>query len=296
MVAFHIHVEPSAGPAPVAKVVASAKDRVEMNAYMLTSRAVLRSITRDCRRGVKVEVILETRPYGGKRIVRRERRALSSTCATVHAPPGRFLGRYVYSHAKYVVTDPKHGGRASISTGNFTWTSFHKDRDYVLTTRDGSVVHSLDTVFRADWNHKRAGDGPRHHLVLSPGAEPALAHVISQPGPVWIEAEELGDAPRILKAIAAKGGDAHLVLPASEMKHASGRIAKLEKAGVDVRLAHKPYMHAKAIVGPRLTYMGSVNFSRSSLYHNREVGVLLPTPKIMLRRVREDWTSAKPAE
>lgn len=292
MSGYAIHVEPGAGSKPVTQVIASARRALDINAYMLTSRAVAGAIKRACHHHVRVRIIIDTRPYGASRIVKREKRLLSHSCAVVHAPPKRFDRDYHYDHAKYVVADPGGAGEALISTGNFTYDGFHRDRDFVFTTRQKGIVSALGKVFNDDWSGRRVGPGVRHRLVLSPHAGPALMAAIQQPGPIWVETEELGHAKRELAALAAKGASAHVLIPRREATHARRAVRYLEHAHVGVHVASSPYIHAKAIAGGKVTYMGSVNLSYPSLHNNREVGVILKGDNPVLRQLKSDWHSS----
>lgn len=72
-------------------------------------------------------------------------------------------------------------------------------------------------------------------------------------------------------------------------------IASLLRAGVAVRLLQQPYAHAKVILvdGVR-AFVGSENFSATSLDHDREVGLLIRGPSLV--RIASvfaaDWTCA----
>ena len=163
---------------------------------------------------------------------------------------------------------------------------------------DPAVVASARAVFEADWNGLAAGDGPRHHLVLSPGAQPSLLWLIRQPGPVDIETEELGNARDILEALAQRGASVRLILPdsisAANRRNAQG----LAQHGVQIRLMPRriAYMHAKIILTPQAAFLGSQNFSDTSLDRNREMGLLLaPGNAGALRsQFEKDWQMAQP--
>lgn len=292
-------IEPYAGATPVADVIRHARRVVDINVYEITSPGVFRAIDHACANGVRVRLILDTKPYRGRRILRREKRQLSQLphdCVHWKPAPNRFQGHYRFDHAKYVIADPGTAhAQAALGTANFTWSAFHRNREYIWTTHSRKLTAALADVFKADWHHRRAGSAPRHELVLSPGSAPVLLHVIQQKGPVEIEAEEMGSARRILRAIARKGRRVRIILPHRMGRYERRRVASLRHAGVQVRTISHPYMHAKMIVGSRLAFIGSENFSRSSLYKNREVGILLGSRTDLARLQRQfakDWSRA----
>ena len=290
-------IEPNAGPAPVVEVISHARRSVDLNVYEMTSKAVERALQQDCRRGVRVRVMIETKPYRAHRLVKKERRALSGGCIHWKAAPSRFERRYVFDHAKYVVADAgtSHAS-AELGTANFTWSAFHRNREYLWTTQRHALTHSLETIFKADWQRGRAGNAPRRHLVVSPGAAPAMLRLIQQSGPVEIEAEELGSVHRVIAALEHKGQQVELILPKRLNHYERKRVRALKRAGVQVRLIGSPYMHAKMIVGEHRAFVGSQNFSHSSLYRNREVGVELAAKADLSRlhtQFEADWRKAR---
>lgn len=139
-----------------------------------------------------------------------------------------------------------------------------------------------------------------HRLVLSSSAEAKLAAIADQPGPVSIEAEEPGDDPPLLHAIAAKGALARVLVPATQTSTARADVRSLRRDGVQVRLlpVRPLYLHAKMIVGGSYGFIGSENVPRASLDANREVGVVMTAPDnhaALRRTFRRDWRRANVA-
>nr|WP_226827518.1 phospholipase D-like domain-containing protein [Igneacidithiobacillus copahuensis] len=289
-----MYIEPNAGSAPIVQVIDQTRHSVDLNVYYLSSRPIMAALKAARARGVNVRVILDGKPYGMKPWqVRKEFHAVAALGAEVHQAPARFEDRYVYDHAKYVC----NGHECEIGTANFDWSAFHRNREYLFVTRNPAVVTAARAVFHVDWTGQHAGTGPRRALVLSPGSERVIASVIDQPGPVDIESEEMGDDRTILNAIAAKGRMARVILPASISEQDKRNVAWLESHGVQVRLMPKRpiYMHAKMIVGGKDAFIGSENFSESSLNRNREMGLLLNGSDIAKLQAQfdRDWSRAE---
>jgi phosphatidylserine/phosphatidylglycerophosphate/cardiolipin synthase-like enzyme len=78
---------------------------------------------------------------------------------------------------------------------------------------------------------------------------------------------------QIVDAIEHKGHFAHLILPASLSSYDKSIVDGIERYGVQVRYVSSPYIHAKAIAGNSMCFIGSENFTATSLNHNREVGL-----------------------
>lgn len=263
-------VLPAAGPAPVVRMISAAQRTVDLNVYELTSRKVEHALVIDGERGVRVRVILDAAPYRGARIERREMAwcRSNSRALTCHTAPGRFR----FDHAKYIVVD---GQTSEVGTENFTYSGLNRNREYMLISDVPALTRALERVFDADWDGTRVGAGPRKWLVLSPGAEPAFKTLIARPGRIDVETEEMGYVAPLTHELEARGNAVRIIVPASLSAYDRRTVAELVRAGVQVHYLSHPYLHAKLILTPGLAFIGSENFSRTSLTRNREVGVLL---------------------
>lgn len=293
-----LYVEPHAGVQPIVQLIRAAKRRVDINAYLIDDRRILDAIRADTRRGIRVRVIMPSRPYRiALSTVRREYRKLAEAGAQVHWAPERFDHRFAYDHAKYIVDDDGRG-ETLIGTANFTRAAFHRNREYLWVSRDHAVGHALDEVFSSDWNDRRAGTAPRsiRTVVVSPGGERALLKVLRQPGAVDLESEEFGFVPRISEALENKGRLASIIVPDTLSRYDRRNLEPLQRRGVKVRYLLRPHLHAKMIVGDRLAFIGSQNISWTSLNHNREVGIILHGRAVAELRAQfdRDWRRASP--
>jgi phosphatidylserine/phosphatidylglycerophosphate/cardiolipin synthase-like enzyme len=295
-----LFIEPAAGPAPIVRFIETARHPVDIEVYYLSSRPILAAISADRHRGIAVRVIIDREPYRmSHRLVATEASRIRACGAILRYAPARFEGGARFDHAKYAVS----GGKVLIGTANWDYSVFHRNREYIYTSRDPALAQSLQRVFAADWSGERAGGivrGLSRRLVLSPGAEPKLAAIIDQPGPVSIEAEELGDDRGLLAAIVRKGSAARVILPDHLSRTDQANVMRLRRAGVRVRLlpVRPLYLHAKMIVGQSYGFIGSENVSRASLDHNREVGVVMTAPANLasLRAsFAQDWSEVDAA-
>ncbi|MBU2840563.1 GTP-binding protein [Acidithiobacillus thiooxidans] len=289
-----LYIEPHAGPAPIVQLIQSARREVSVGVYYLSDRPILRALKAAHERGVDVRVIIEGKPYGMKPWqVKKEEREIEATGATLHLAPYRFTSHgdhYAFYHAKYVCSDHE----CEIGTANFDWSAFHRNREYLYVTKDPAVVKAVNTVFNADWTNRRAPAWTHRVLVLSPGTSAAqIISVIDQPGPIEIESEEMGPYRPTLDAIARKGHLARVILPASINAEDKRDVAFLRAHGVQVRLMPVTpiYIHAKAVISSNEAFVGSENFSATSLEVNREAGLLLngrPVSELQVQ-FNQDW-------
>lgn len=153
-------------------------------------------------------------------------------------------------------------------------------------------------ILRADWDHTTpALQQPR--LVVSPVNSRAdlLALIGSARQTIQIEDEEFYDQPSedALIAAARRGVTVDVTLPAGATGE-SADIARLVQGGVHVRLLTAPYLHAKLlIVDGGVAFVGSQNFSSTSLDQNREVGIVLADPQALSALAQvfaQDWSLA----
>ncbi|MGE4529798.1 MAG: phospholipase D-like domain-containing protein [Acidithiobacillus sp.] len=294
-----LYTEPQAGPAPIIRVIQSARHEISAGVYLLTDWPVLQALKAAKARGVDVRVIIEGKPYGMKSWqVAKEEKKIQATGAALHLAPYRFTSHgsdYAFYHAKYLC----NGHECEIGTANMDWSALgHKNREYLYVTKNPTIVRAANAVFNADWNNQKAPAFAHQVLVLSPGTSAAkLLQVINQPGPIDIESEEMGPYAPTLDAIAAKGKLARVILPASINSTDKRDVAFLESHGVQVRLLPVTpiYMHAKMIVGNGLAFVGSVNFTQTSLERNREMGLLLNGGDIATLKDQfdKDWSMAR---
>lgn len=291
-----LYVEPYAGATPVTHVINQAQHSIVLNVYYLSSHKIIAALASAHNRGVHIKVIIDGKPYGmPQSSVAKEISRIHNIGASVKIAPPRFESTshsYAYDHAKYVCSRSE----CEIGTANFDYSAFHSNREYMYDTKNTAVVTAARTVFYADWYNRRAGQKPRSHLVLSPHSAADILQVITQAGPVYIESEEMGSDTQILDAIASKGANAWVILPSSISAYDRKNCVLLTEHGVHIAYMPKSkvYMHAKMIVGNLFAFIGSENFTYTSLNKNREMGVVLNGSAIskLHQQFKIDWQMA----
>lgn len=286
--------EPAAGIAPVLRAIHGAHRRIDLVMYEDEDAAVDAALAAAARRGVHVRVLLNGGYYGGG--------------SSENAPAYRFLHAhgvavrwtpafFALTHEKALVVD----GRAYILTFNFTPQYYSSSRDFGVVDGGARDVAAVETTFDADWEHRRivAPDGAE--LVWSPGSEPALLALIdSARGWLDVENEEMDEpyVERALESAARRGVDVKVTMTADASW--TRAFSALAAAGVHVHTYAESaplYIHAKLILTEGRAFLGSENFSYSSLFDNRELGIVLSTPGILrsLRRTFDSDYAGAPA-
>ena len=274
--------EPQAGITPWLTAIQHARTGVDVNWYLLTDAPLIQALRADAARGVPVRVIIDGHPYDDATAVAHTEAAFHGSRVHLRLAPARFEQAYTFDHAKYLIINPgTDQAQALLGSPNGTASAFDgTNAEVAIDTTQPAVTTALTTVFHADWTDQRAGLSPRRTLVLSPGAQTRLVTLLRTPGPLAITTEELGDAAALYRAIQAHHAQARVLVPATLSSADRAQATALAHAGVQVRTLTTPYVHAKLIVTATATFVGSQNFSESSLNANREVGLITPQPTI----------------
>ena len=272
--AYRIYIEPRDGIKPLIRIINRSRHFIYINSYLLDDQRILKAVSEAVKKKLDVRLMVDGRPYGinGDDGTHAEIDDLKKTGARVKIAPQRFEKPNVFDHAKYMVTDRF----AEVGTSNFTEAGFAKNREYFTVTGNRKIIAALKKIFISDFEEKVAGDMPRKYLIVSPGSEKVLKDFISDEKKIVIETEEMGDDKEILQALMDKGKKARVIVPTTVSSSDAANLKMLKKHGVKVKYmpAEKLYMHAKMIAGKK-AFIGSENFTKSSLNRNRETGIII---------------------
>ena len=297
---MRVFVEPDAGEAPVLHGIASAQHALWVEVYILSDRNVTRALETAAQRGVDVRVLLEPHPFGGGD-VSAQKLIEELNAAGVHAQASD--PAYYYTHAKLMLVD---GATAYILTSNLSksglgGTASGANREYGVIDTDPGDAAELASILHADWDHTTPTLTQARLLVSPVNSRPGLLTLIgSARATIQIEDEEFYDQPSedALVAAARRGARVEVVLPAGASGEAAD-IARLKAGGVRVRLLTAPYPHAKlVVVDGTVAFVGSQNFSATSLDQNREVGSVLADHSALATLTQvfgQDWSLASDA-
>ncbi|MHB1665371.1 MAG: phospholipase D-like domain-containing protein [bacterium] len=286
-----LYIMPNAGVKPIVRFIDNARRDLDINVYYLSDKPILNAIRYAVKRGIDVKIMIDGKPY--RMSIRKEEREIKRTGAHFEIDK-MFDRKYVFDHAKYILDNHE----ALIGTANFDWSAFHKNREYEYTTRNKNIISSLKNIFNSDYRGVEFKGYVTHNLVVSQGATQKLLSVINQSGHIDIETEELGYDRPILSALAKKGSAVRIIVPSSISNYDKKVIRFLEKYGVKIRLmpVRTVYIHAKMIAGRQKAFIGSENFTYTSLNKNREVGIIIYNDQLINKlknQFNEDWTKGR---
>jgi len=275
-------VEPQAGMGPIDQYLRAARHSVDLEMYELEDPVVESILAADAARGVRVRVILDEAYIGS------ENSAAFSYLATHHVTVRWAPARFDLDHEKAAVIDD---ATALVMTMNFTARYYADTRDVVVVDTEPADVAAIESTFDADWSRGGAGTAPTGaDLLWSPGSEGALVGLIgSARVSVDVENEEMGDADVTAALAAAAGRGVHVVVVMTADSEWDGVLGELSEAGAEVRTYPDTpsalYIHAKIVVvdagsADERAFVGSENFSVTSLVFNRELGIVTSRPGV----------------
>ncbi len=286
--------EPQAGIAPVLSALRGARHQVEMVMYEDEDSQVNAALAADHRRGVEVRVLLNGGYYGEGST---QNQAAYSYLRARSVPVKWTPSYFALTHQKTLLVD----GRAYILTFNLTSQYYASSRDFGVIDTIAADERAVQQTFNADWSGQRITPPTGAELLWSPGSEQAQVSLIeSAQGFLDIYNEEMDSTPieQALEADAKRGVNVEVTMTYdSSWKDA---FAQLSAAGVHIR-TYSPtaplYIHAKMILSASRVFLGSQNFSYTSLQRNRELGLITPNPTIRasLRQTFDsDYAGARP--
>jgi cardiolipin synthase A/B len=272
---YTLLTQPAAGHTTLYDLINSARSSIDLTMYELTDTTAEQDLAAAAGRGVKVRVILD-----GKH---------TSTNGTAYRYlKGHGVGvvyssaTYYYTHEKSMVVD---GSTSAIMTENWTSTYYSSDRNFDLIEQDPTDAAAIDTVFNADYTKTSVTPSDGDDLVWSPTDSQAhlLSLINNATTTLTLYALELGSTPIVdaLLDAAHRGVTVHIVAQYSSSY--AGNYNALSAAGARVVTygsSDALYIHAKAIVadygtGAEKVFIGSENFSDTSLSSNRELGLII---------------------
>lgn len=183
--------------------------------------------------------------------------------------------RQNFNHAKYVLAD----GILFVGTGNFTTTSFEKNREFFIETKDRETVDFMERLFRSDfYRFPFGGSLPNAYLSPTDSRTKIEYALLNARRSIQVFAASLSDERLLgmLEQRRAAGLEVKVCLAYEKNSERSALVRRMESHRIVFEQAKNPYVHAKTIlIDGRTLMIGSENFTKNSLDQNREVGLIL---------------------
>jgi cardiolipin synthase A/B len=246
-------IEPGAGFSPVYGLINGARRGIDVTMYEFDDTTAERDLVSAARRGVDVRVILDEREQGVN----------SSAFSYFSSHRVKVVwssSRFTYTHQKTLVID---GSRAIIMTANLTSEYYPTSRDFLVVDTDRADVAAITAVFDADYAHRAVNPGDGADLVWSPaGSQDKLLGLINGATSslricsLRIYSEEMGDTT------------------------VEDALIRAARRGVDVQICGENE-NGDYGTGHAKIFIGSENFSGTSLTDNRELGLIISDPAVL---------------
>ena len=291
---FSLITEPDAGIPPVLSLIKNSKSSIDLVMYEFKDKTIADALSDAQKRGVAVRVLLNQGYFGKEETLNEPAyEYLKSKGVDVRWTPSIFA----LTHQKTLIVD---NNKALIMTFNLVPEYYATARDFAILDIDKNDVNAIENTFTNDWNQQNilAEDGD--DLVWSPGSEGNLLLLISSAKKeIDIYNEEMADSSIIDALISAEKRGININVVMTYESADKNAFAELKNAGVNLHLFHgeKFYIHAKMILADdNYAFLGSENFSYTSLNQNRELGIFLSDPAIinsLYKTFYTDFNSAK---
>ncbi len=185
-----------------------------------------------------------------------------------------------------------------LSTGNFSRSfSIDLERNLAAVDRDPADIADLSALFEADWTGSTLSMSCTRMVISPINARQRILDVIAgAQHTLLIESMQFAD-PGVREAVKqriATGVEVRALLADATWIDANASAATfLADLGVTVKSI--PHLHTKVLLADgKVAYVGSENFSFTSLEKNREVGVILVEASSispLLATFETDWTA-----
>jgi len=293
-VAPETFVGPSGLQPRLEALIDGAQQSIDVQLYLFTVTAIADRLIAAHQRGVDVRVLLDPEHPGNSTV--------RSMLTSANVPHRNMPTVYEFSHAKFMIIDNQ---KAVIMSMNFNIDAMNMERNYGMIDRDPDDLADVQAIFDMDWA-AGGGESPMvadlecTRLIVSPNnsRQRIIELINSAKQTLDVEALYVSDVT-VRNAIGMakqRGATVRVILEPSSDDADS--IGFFKGRDIEVHEASGFYLHAKLIVADGVVFVGSENFSQTSLSKNREVGALVfeQAPARVIRdQFDTDWANTPPA-
>ena len=293
----------------------SATRTIDMTMYEMQDTTFTADLVAACARGVVVRVIFSSSEATANKPALTAINAGGANCQAVESNSA-----FVNTHQKTITID---GGYATQQTAilslNLQTQYYSTTRDFALIENDAADISAIEATFNQDYAaggtnsasdftyQPGGGDAsvyPAGDLIWSPTtAQPDMLSIINNATKTLLVENEEMSASNIVSALESacqRGVNVHITMVASSSY--TSNFNALTAAGCGLYLYPSTttgfYVHAKAVVADyglptQNAYMGSINYSTTSMLQNRELGLFISDPaavQILYTVLSQDYT------
>lgn len=255
-----------------------ATSRVYLEMYIFTETRIRDAIVRAHKRWVEVKVLLENNPYNAPNLNDKSYNFLSTAWVNVKWSDPL---NYSLNHSKLFIIDQS----AYVSTGNFSYSLFKYNRDFLVQIWNSTLFEKLLEIFENDFSHIKKGV-IYNELVLSPDYSRATLENLVESAEInidfyfpYINDESIKEK---IFSVAKRWIKVRWIVEEGfydDEKNAP-ILEDFRNNGVIIKPLLWTKLHAKSIlVDNSILYIWSINFSTFSFDENREIWVILRDKK-----------------
>nr|MDD3720354.1 phospholipase D-like domain-containing protein [Candidatus Gracilibacteria bacterium] len=253
--------------------IRNAKTRVYIEAYIFTEKDLRDALIKAKKSGIDVKVEMEKNVYMAGNLNKNTYNELIKNNIEVVWSDS---SDYSLNHSKFFIIDDE----VVLSTGNFSYSMFTKNRDFILFINDKIILKSLLENFLLDFKKERdfVYDD---NLVLSPFFSREKIEFLLKNAKsdikLYFPYFEDDVLLKILEDKLNSGTNIEIVTDKN-----NERVNELKNIGYKIKVLDKYTEHAKAIlIDGTYLYLGSINFSTYSLDKNKETGIIIKDKNIV---------------
>lgn len=261
----------------IVEKINSSKKYVYIEVYMFTEKRIKEAVIKAKKRWVDVKVILEKDPYMVYSINDKTYNELQKNNIDV---VWSNTENYSLNHSKMILIDDLN----IVSTGNLTYSTFTKNRDFFLFIKDEYTNKTLKEIFYNDFNWIKKSPYSEN-LVLSPSysRNKIIDLIESAEKDIKIYIQYFNDEEinnKLIEIKKVKDIKISAIIPDTATQDKNTK--KLIKSGIEIKKIPKYKMHAKAIlVDEKYLFVWSENFSSYSLDKNREIWFIIKNNEVI---------------
>lgn len=283
-------VMPQGFEARMTSLIDGAQSSIDIQMYLWTSTSLANKVVAAKQRGVNVRILLDPDHEGNGNV----KPILTSGGVSWKPAPSI----YEFAHAKYLIIDRK---AAVIMSSNWNYDAFISERNYGFVDRDPEDIADVQSIFDADWASANGtsttpADLSCTRLIVSPtnAKQRILEFINSATTTLDVEAMYVSETT-VRNAIgAAKTRGVTVRVIVNDATDES--VTYFKSLGIPVKTPSGAFfLHAKLLIANNIAFVGSENYSYTSLSRNREVGALVFEPSAFApikTQFDSDWNGA----
>jgi phosphatidylserine/phosphatidylglycerophosphate/cardiolipin synthase-like enzyme len=128
--------------AKVIGLIDNAKETIDIEIYVFTSRDVVEALERAKSRGVQVRIIIE------RNVISDDNDAIFRELASKGFNIRYASSAYKLTHAKFIIVD---GVAVLVGSHNLSNSALYKNREASVIIRDSAAVHDFMEAYATDW-------------------------------------------------------------------------------------------------------------------------------------------------